>query len=553
MALGKGNAGSIAGSFSWDFVMAAPLDSSSPTAATAEVGGSLQRPTYRIASALFWRMLGVVYLIAFASLWTQISGLVGDDGILPAADFLDAVEQHYAQRDPPASPVWNVPTLAWISPHDGLLHLLCGAGMLFSLLLVAGLLPVPMLLGLWLCYLSLLHVGQVFLSFQWDILLLETGFVALFVAPLVVRSRFLADRHPPLAALWLVWWLLFRLMFESGVVKLTWNDAPLGPDGSPVANTWESLTALDYHYWTQPLPLRTSWYADKLPGWFQKLSVVVVLVIELGFPWLIFGPRRGRYVACAGITLLLVVIGCTGNYNFFNLLTVVLAITLLDDKIWPRMLRNRITATDVLVVFSPKRWGNILLLPFVGLVVFQGVLQVKQAVLPSAPVAQPMEFQVNISQFCLVNDYGLFRRMTQTRPEIVIEASADGREWKPYEFRWKPGDLAEPPRCNTPHQPRLDWQMWFEALRLERVYDATGTIHPRHMSPWFQLLLKRLAVGEPQVLGLLAGNPLPNGPAEYIRITLYQYRFTSAAKARETGHWWNRKLVWRGPAWALGP
>lgn len=536
-----------------DTVMPKSLDTSSPGAPPAAADSESPRPTYRIASALFLRLLGVVYLIAFISLWTQISGLVGDHGILPAADFLDAVGAHFAQQDPPESPVWRLPTLAWISPHNGFLNLLCAAGTLFSILLVLGVLPLPMLFGLWLSYLSLFHGGQVFLSFQWDILLLETGFIALFLAPLVLRSRFLADRHPPLVAIWLVWWLLFRLMFESGAVKLTWNDAQPGADGKPVANTWESLTALDYHYWTQPLPLRTSWYADKLPQWFQKLSVVVVLVIELGLPWLILGGRRGRCVACGGITLLMVLIGGTGNYNFFNLLTVLLALTLLNDDVWPQILRSRIAATDAPVVFSPKRWGNIFLLPFAGVAVVQGLLQVEAAVLPSAQRGPPAAFQVSISQFCLVNSYGLFRRMTETRPEIVIEASDDGTEWHTYKFRWKPGDLAEPPRCNMPHQPRLDWQMWFEALRLEEVHNATGTIDPRHMSPWFQLFLQRLAAGEPQVLALLAKNPLPEEPPKFIRISLYQYRFTDAKEGNATGDWWRRELVWRGPAWSLGP
>src|SRR5262245_33537816 len=160
-------------------------------------GKDLQPPTYYIASTLFLRLLGVVYLIAFVSLWTQIGGLIGDDGILPAGNYLEAVNQHFAQQDPPASPIWNVPTLAWIYPYDGFLQVLCAAGTLLSLMLIAGLLPVPTLALLWLLYLSLLHVGQVFLSFQWDILLLETGFVAIFVAPCVLRSRFLADPHPP--------------------------------------------------------------------------------------------------------------------------------------------------------------------------------------------------------------------------------------------------------------------------------------------------------------------------------------------------------------------
>ncbi len=511
-------------------------------------GRDLQRPEYNIAGAIFLRMLGLVYLIAFVSLWTQISGLVGDHGILPVADFLDAVKQHCITQDPPVSPVWNIPTLLWISPHDGLLHLLCAVGTLLSLMLIAGLLPMPSLILLWVCYLSLFYGGQVFLGFQWDILLLETGFIAIFVAPFAWRSRFLADRHPPRLAMWLVGWLLFRLMVESGAVKLTWNAWVLGPDGSPVANTWESLTALDYHYWTQPLPIWTSWYAAQLPAWFQKLSVVAVFVIELVLPWFIFGPRVLRYIAFGGIALLMLVIGGTGNYNFFNLLTFVLALTLLDDRGWPKFLQRRVRVTD-----QPEslRWRSFLLVPFAGLAIVLGSWQLKQAVLPAEHPRASLASDLHIAQFMWVNDYGLFRRMTETRPEIVIEGSADGKDWKPYEFRWKPGDLSRPPRFNTPHQPRLDWQMWFEALQLERVHQFTGTIDSRYMSPWFQSLILQLLKGEPQVVGLLEKNPFPAAPPKFIRVLLYEYRFTNGAERRATGDWWHRERVWVGPAWSL--
>lgn len=514
-------------------------------------GRELQAPTYHIAATLFLRLLGVVYLIAFVSLWSQIDALIGDNGILPAADFLEAVDQHCTQLSPPISPVWNLPTLAWIDPHNGFLHLLCAAGTLLSLLLVGGAMPLPVLVLLWLDYLSLFHVGQVFLSFQWDILLLETGFAAMFVAPCVLRSKFFADPHPPRLAVWLLWWILFRLMFESGAVKLTWNNGQLGPDGTPVANTWETLTALDFHYWTQPLPIWTSWYAARFPHWFQQFSVIVVLIVELVLPWFIFGPRLARYIACGGIMLLMVLIGGTGNYNFFNLLTMVLALTLLDDRAWPGRWQKRITGSDPPLFASPLRWRTLFLVPYAGLAVLLGALQLKEAVMPSAARQPPLESRLGIAQFFLVNDYGLFRRMTETRPEIVIEGSEDGTHWTPYPFRWKPGDVADRPRFNSPHQPRLDWQMWFEALRLEQVYHVTGTIDPRHTSPWFQSLLMRLAAGELAVVGLLAENPFPSAPPKFLRIAFYQYRFTTAAEGRDTGDWWHRDLVWLGPAWKL--
>jgi hypothetical protein len=156
---------------------------------------------------------------------------------------------------------------------------------------------------------------------------------------------------------------------------------------------------------------------------------------------------------------------------------------------------------------------------------------------------------LNVDQFCLVNGYGLFRQMTETRPEIVIEASDDNANWQPYEFRWKPGDVARRPGFNTPHQPRLDWQMWFEALRLEEVFKATGTIDPREMSPWFQSFLMRLLEGQPAVLALLEKAPIAK--PKFIRIVFYQYRFTDAAEGRVTGNWWHREPVWVGPGWSI--
>lgn len=506
----------------------------------------LKPSTYHVAAAIFLRFLGVVYLIAFISLWTQITGLIGDQGILPVNDFLNAVQQQL----PDASPAWNVPTLAWLDPHDGFLNLLCAAGTIAATLLILGALPMLMLAILWLLYLSLVYAGQTFMSFQWDILLLETGFAATFLAPFVVRSRFLKDRHPPRLAIALLWWLLFRLMFESGIVKLTWNRWLLDAAGHRVANVWSTLTALDFHYWTQPLPIWTSWYAAKLPEWWQKLSVVFLFIVELILPWFIFGPRRLRYVACGGIVTLMLLIAATGNYNFFNLLAIALAILLLDDRAWPGFLRRRIAGIDPPFLAAPTRWRSFVLLPFALFAAIAGTCHVIEAVWPSEVRGPSLESKLGLSQFFLVNEYGLFRQMTETRPEIIVEGSNDGVNWKPYSFRWKPGDPSRRPRFNTPHQPRLDWQMWFEALRLEEVFKMAGTIDARYMSPWFRSFLMRLLTGDATVLHLLGSNPFPSAPPKYLRIALDQYRFTTAAEAKQTGDWWRREQVWVGPAWS---
>jgi hypothetical protein len=259
-----------------------------------------------------------------------------------------------------------------------------------------------------------------------------------------------------------------------------------------------------------------------------------------------------RYAACGGISLLMLFIAGTGNYNFFNLLTIVLALTLLDDRVWPRYLQQRIRGSDWAVLASPTRWRSFVLVPFAAFAVLVGALQVKEAVWPREQQEPPLEAAWNVHQFFLVNSYGLFRKMTETRPEILIEGSSDGKNWRAYEFRWKPGDPSREPRLCAPHQPRLDWQMWFEALRLESVEVATGRIDPREMSPWFRSFLMRLMAGEPQVVELLASNPFPDQAPKYVRIALDQYRFTDTSERRATGNWWHRDQVWLGPAWSIG-
>jgi hypothetical protein len=339
-------------------------------------------------------------------------------------------------------------------------------------------------------------------------------------------------------------------MFESGAVKLTWNKWQLDPAGNLIPNTWRSLTALYFHYWTQPLPIWTSWYAAQLPEWFQKTSVAFVLIIELVFPWLIFGPRRCRYVAFAGISILMALIAATGNYNFFNLLTVVLAITLLDDSAWPAWLQRRMAASDTQPTSIHARLFFLIPLAIFSTVI--GLRQLCEATFPDRAPSAPLEARLGLAQFCLVNSYGLFREMTETRPEIVIEGSDDGQDWKPYEFSWKPGNLAQRPRLCEPHQPRLDWQMWFEALRFEQIQRALGVVDLNEMSVWFRSFLMRLATNEPDVIQLLATNPFPEKAPKFMRVVLYQYRFTDFDERRKTGDWWRRERVWTGPAWSIG-
>jgi hypothetical protein len=478
-------------------------------------GPATTAPSYFLSRGLFLRLLALVYLAAFVSLGVQIDGLVGSRGILPVGEYLTAVRAHWGNAC-----YYLAPTLCWLDPSDSCLHALCIAGVVLSGLLLVGVAPVPVLLALWACYLSLATAGQIFLNYQWDALLLETGFLAIFLAPGPLWPRPQRETPPSPAVLWLFRWLLFRLMFTSGLVKLL--------SGDPA---WHSLTALHYHYETQPLPTWTSWYIHQMPGWFQQLSVLFLFAVELVLPPLLFGPRRGRLLAVAGFLALQLLILGTGNYGFFNLLTIALCLLVLDDTCFPTRLRGRFPfGTQANPTAMLPRWGNRLrtaaaaglfllsLLPFLANV----------RLLTGGPPWFLHTYQI-LAGFRSVNSYGLFAIMTTQRDEIVIEGSDDGVTWHAYEFRWKPGDVHRRPAFTTPHLPRLDWQMWFAALGAPED------------SPWLLPFFLRLLEGRPEVLALLGDNPFRERPPRYVRAVLFQYRFTDLATRRATGAWWRRE------------
>src|SRR6266704_1476404 len=283
-------------------------------------GNDVRPPTYFVARRWFLRALGLIFLIAFVSLWVQIDGLIGSNGITPAREFLPAARAQLGDR------AWSIlPTLCWFNSSDAFLHFLCGGGMVLSVLLIFGIAPVVSLIALFVFYLSLTIAGQTFLSFQWDILLLEAGFLSIFLAPWQLWPK--RGREPPVsrAALFLLKFLLFKLMVMSGVVKLTSGD-----------DCWWNLTALDYHYWSQPLPTIFGWWADQHPEWFKHFSVAFCLIVEIIVPVFFWTPRRLRLIACGLVVLLQIAIAVTGNYCFFNFLTIALCLLLIDDAVWRR-------------------------------------------------------------------------------------------------------------------------------------------------------------------------------------------------------------------------
>ncbi|HME88342.1 MAG TPA: lipase maturation factor family protein [Chthoniobacterales bacterium] len=491
-------------------------------------GEDVRPPTYFVARRWFLRGLGLTFLIAFVSLWVQIDGLIGTGGITPVAEFLPAARAQLGDRA-----VSLLPTLCWFNSSDTFLHFLCGGGVVLSLLLIFGFAPALSLFGLVVFYLSLTITGQVFLSFQWDILLIEAGFLSIFIAPWRLWWTKANEPSVSRASLFLLKILLFKLMLMSGVVKLTSGDDSWGWAGG--SWHWSLATALDYHYWSQPLPTVFGWWADQGPDWFKRFSVAFCLVVEIVVPFFIWAPRRLRLPACGLLIFLQIMIGATGNYNFFNILTIALCLLLIDDAVieaarsairgraepdWqfsPRSClldRVSIYASAVVIVFT---------LPLNARLIYS-------AFKPEEEWSRPVgRIYARAESFRVVNGYGLFRVMTKDRKEIVIEGSADGINWKPYEFKWKPGDVMGAPGWCQPHQPRLDWQMWFAALGSYR------------QNPWFVRTVIALLHGKPKVVGLFQRNPFPETPPRFIRATFYRYRFTTAEEHRQTGAWWKRQ------------
>lgn len=476
-------------------------------------GGDVRRPTYAKSTWLFLRLLGAVYLIAFVSFALQLDGLIGQKGVLPAAEFFKAAGEFLGTRA-----FWQLPTACWWANGDAALHLLTWGGVIASIFLVIGVAPLPCLVFLWADYLSLTIAGQIFYQYQWDIFLLETGFLAILAAPLSFCPARAAN--PPRIAHFLLIWLLFRVMFSSGVVKLTSGDA-----------AWSEGFALNYHYFTQPLPTPLAWFFHQMPEGFQKASLLGMFGLELIFPFLLFCPRRLRLIGAGGLALLQVLIALTGNYGFFNLLTLALCLLALDDVVlqqWGRFFWRGISHPE-------QEWPARFLFRWVRLPVAVALFLISLVPLLATfrkplPVPGPLvEVYESVAPFRSINGYGLFAVMTRERREIIIEGSQDGVSWVPYVFRYQPGPLHRAPPWVAPYMPRLDWQMWFAAL---------GTVE---QNPWFVRLMERLLQGEPAVLELLDYDPFEGNPPRFLRAVSEDYQFTNLAECQATGNWWKAR------------
>ncbi len=457
-------------------------------------------PEYWLARLVFDRLLGVVYLVAFVSVFNQFAALCGERGLQPAPRYLRAVGLRRS------------PSLFHLRYSDRLARGLAAVGMVLSVAVVAGLverLPLPAVMAVWLVlwglYLSFVNAGQVFFGFAWETLLLETGFLAMFLGN--------ADMAPLWPAVLVLRWLLLRLELGAGLIKVRSDPA------------WRDLTALRYHHETQPIPNRWSRAFHHLPPVAHRLEVVGNLVAQLVVPFGLLLPQPVAAWAGTVVVATQLYLMASGNFAWLNLLTLALAVTAFDDGFLGRLI-----PLDRPELSTPPAW-------FTGVVL---VMAAGMLVLSWRPVrnmaSRRQVMNASYNRLNLGNTYGLFGHITRERLEVIVEGTDDptpGPEttWQAYEFKAKPGDLRRPPRQVAPYHLRLDWLMWFAALS------------PRYAESWFVEMVTKLLGGDRATLRLLAHNPFPAHPPRFVRALLYRYRFTSTAERKATGDWWHRELL----------
>jgi hypothetical protein len=452
-------------------------------------------PRYWLTRFVFLRGLGLIYTVAFAILWQQGPGLIGSRGLLPAQRFVERVHHAGNFLDYPGLFYWNA--------SDTLQQALAVIGLVLSLLVMAGLENAIAMFALWALYLSYCHIGQIFWGYGWEILLLETGFLAVFLCPLR-GARPLSDPLPaPPVVIWLLRWLLFRVMFGAGLIKLR---------GDPC---WRELTCLVHHYETQPVPGPASWLLHQAPVWFHQLGVAFNHLVELIAPFGLFGPKPIRQLAAGAMIVFQLVLIVSGNLSFLNWLTLVVCLSCLDDSVLARVLPARLRAAAERLDAQPRKSrAQIAAVALLASVV--GVLSVG----PVLNMLSPRQaMNQSFDPLHLVNTYGAFGSVGRVRREIVLQGTLEPSaetavDWREYELPCKPGDVRRRPCLITPYHHRLDWQMWFAAMS------------DPESEPWFVHLAYKLLTGEREVTRLLARNPFASRPPRFVRAELYEYRFT---------------------------
>ncbi len=452
--------------------------------------------TYELTRIIFLKALAIIYITAFSTAINQFRALCGEKGLLPVTFFL----QRVAWRD--------APSLFYLHYSDRFASFLGWLGLTLSLVALSGVMgsagytaSIALWFTLWLLYLSFVNVGQTFYGFGWESLLLETGFLAIFLSPGHVEASEIL--------IWLLRWLLFRLMFGAGLIKLRADPC------------WWDLSCLFFYYQTQPMPNPLSWYFHHLPKVFHRMSVLFTHFVEVIVPFFYFAPPPYCYIAGILTFIFQATLIVSGNLSWLNYLTLVLTFACFDDAFWTGIFGWTVPAT----VVSQMGW-DIVLLMLTLLILYLSI----QPTINLFSSSQLMN--ASFEPLHLVNTYGAFGTITRRRFEIIVQGTMgktpdDFAEWKEYEFRGKPGDVRKCPPVIAPYHLRLGWLLWFAAMG-----------NPVNF-PWFMHMVAKLLAGDKDILALLSHNPFPDKPPLYVRAELYEYEFTDKGSAC----WWKRRRI----------
>ncbi|WP_030299859.1 lipase maturation factor family protein [Streptomyces katrae] len=456
---------------------------------------------YWLSRLVFQRGLAVLYFIAFLSTAHQFRALIGERGLLPVPRFVASV------------PFRRSPSIFQLHYSDRFFAITAWTGTVLSVALAVGVADrVPLWASMlmwavpWVLYLSVVNVGQTWFGFMWESLLLEAGFLAIFLGN--------EDVPPPVLVLFLLRWLLFRLEFGAGLIKLRHDPC------------WRDLTCLYYHHETQPMPGPLTWCFHRLPRPLHRVEVAASHVAQLVAPVMLFAPQPIASVVAGFIVVTQLWLVASGNFAWLNWLTILLAVTAIDGA----------RAADVLGLpqppsfAAPPTWYESTVLAVAGLMVLLSYWPVRNL------LSRHQVMNYSFNPFHLMNTYGAFGTIERTRYEVVLEGTdepeiTDDTVWQAYGFKGKPGDVRRMPPQVAPYHLRLDWMMWFAA------------ISPAYAGPWFTAFLVKLLDNDPVVLKLLGHNPFPSSPPTFLRARLYRYRFTDRHELRQTRAWWHRSLV----------
>jgi len=465
---------------------------------------------YWLARFVFLRALGLVYFSAFLSLVNQLIPLLGKNGLTPAKNYLEALRPGFKNK---FATFWNIPTIFWFHISDNFMRILAWLGLILSFLLLIGFGNIIMLFLLWIIYLSFVHIGQVWYGYGWEGQLLETGFVAIFMVPLLNPVPF-PNFIPPVAAIWLLLWITFRLHLGSGLIKLRADPC------------WKDLTCLNYHFETQPIPSPLSPYWHFLPKPILKLGVLWTHFVQIIVPFFLFIPGIPRIIAGLLLLLFQIQLILSGNLSILNYISIVSIIAAFNDEFLSNLLPS--------FIVNKANGASLAAIPAINYAAWIFFIIV---VILSIPVVRNLfsRFQymnTSFNQFYLVNTYGAFGSVGRKRYELVVEGTdeetiAAKTKWKEYEFIAKPTDIHRKLPIIAPYQPRIDWQIWFAAM------ESPG------QNPWMFTFIKKLLNNDKNTLKLIAKNPFPDKEPKYIRVSHYIYKFAKPGSKTV----WERELI----------